>query len=256
MKNLILILLLISSLSVSAKGLKQKLADLSKNTGVSSAVGPSIPEPMVFDLVRPLGAEKGEIEINTLGLYRLRDSRFNWGPEIEMMISNGLGIEFEVPFDNHEMEELKLAIQGTISRHLDKKFIQGWQTIQKARLQHKAHWQMDYLYLYGIKFNPKWSALGMIGVRQDILNDHYATSLIKNFSLFRSLGPRFKLGVETNYMLEDVLSYNGNRANQLLVMPQAHMEIGRHYSIQFGAGFSREDRKYSTVFGTRLIFEI
>ena len=238
------------------KNKKQKLADLKENTGVSSSVGPSIPEPMVFDLVRPLGARKGEMEINNLAVYRLRGTQFNWGPEIEYAFADGWGIEFEVPFDNNEFQELKLALQGTFTKHLEKKFIHGWQTIQKARLQHQAFWQMDYLYIYGFKINPKWSALGMVGARQDVFNDNYATSLIKNLSVFRSLGPRFKLGVETNYMLEDLLSHSSNRANQLLVMPQVHMEVGRHYSIQLGVGFSREERQYSPVFGTRLILEI
>lgn len=34
--------------------------------------GPRIPEPMVFDLVRPLGAKRGEGEINVLGMIPLR----------------------------------------------------------------------------------------------------------------------------------------------------------------------------------------
>lgn len=33
--------------------------------------GPRVPEPMVFDLVRPLGALKGTVEINSLGMIPL-----------------------------------------------------------------------------------------------------------------------------------------------------------------------------------------
>lgn len=33
--------------------------------------GPRIPEPMVFDLARPLGARRGEAELNTLGFVPL-----------------------------------------------------------------------------------------------------------------------------------------------------------------------------------------
>lgn len=39
--------------------------------------GPEIPEPMVFDLVRGLGALKGEIEVNALGqIHRLICPKF------------------------------------------------------------------------------------------------------------------------------------------------------------------------------------
>lgn len=32
---------------------------------------PDVPEPMVFDMVRPLGARAGELEVNTLAQTRL-----------------------------------------------------------------------------------------------------------------------------------------------------------------------------------------
>ena len=34
--------------------------------GTLSSIKPQIPEPVVFDLVRPLGAERGEFEVNSL----------------------------------------------------------------------------------------------------------------------------------------------------------------------------------------------
>ena len=44
-----------------------------------------IPEPMVFDLVRGLGADKGELEVNVLGVFPLESSdprETEWAPEI------------------------------------------------------------------------------------------------------------------------------------------------------------------------------
>jgi hypothetical protein len=76
---------------------------------------PHIPEPMVFDLVRPLGARRVEFEFNTLllaplnrrvglaneipdsiGLTQERGERHRaeWAPEFEYAIRDGLAIEF------------------------------------------------------------------------------------------------------------------------------------------------------------------
>jgi hypothetical protein len=64
--------------------------------------GPIIPEPMVFDMVRPLGARRGELEVNVLGLVPLkRDGgapAIEWAPEVEWAIRDGFAVEFELPF--------------------------------------------------------------------------------------------------------------------------------------------------------------
>lgn len=50
--------------------------------GTLSSVRPRIPEPMVYDLIRPLGAEKGEFEVNSL--FRIKPAQYpatlQWAP--------------------------------------------------------------------------------------------------------------------------------------------------------------------------------
>ncbi|MFN4038747.1 MAG: hypothetical protein ACK4IB_05380 [Erythrobacter sp.] len=61
---------------------------------------PLIPEPMVFDMIRPLAAPKGELEANTLALFPLnaRGEDIDWAPpEIEYAFANGWAAEFECP---------------------------------------------------------------------------------------------------------------------------------------------------------------
>ncbi len=45
---------------------------------------PSIPEPMVFDMIRPLGARRGELEANTLAQVNLSGASrdVEWAPEV------------------------------------------------------------------------------------------------------------------------------------------------------------------------------
>ncbi len=87
--------------------------------------GPRIPEPMVFDLIRPLGAKRGEAELNSLGriplsrkarqvdgvsdplgLVRRSQDRqgTEWAPEIEYALTDGLAVEFELPMENLSVE--------------------------------------------------------------------------------------------------------------------------------------------------------
>lgn len=50
---------------------------------------PHIPEPMVFDLMRPLHARAGEVEVNTIGILP-PGGRLKWAPELEATLLDGL----------------------------------------------------------------------------------------------------------------------------------------------------------------------
>lgn len=78
------------------------LSGLSKAPAAAKTVdgAPLIPEPMVFDMIRPLAAPKGELEANTLALFPLnaRGEDIDWAPpEIEYAFANGWAAEFECP---------------------------------------------------------------------------------------------------------------------------------------------------------------
>ena len=91
----------------SAAGLALGLAGAAAHASLGGHAGyPHIPEPMVFDMVRPLGAQRGELEINTLAQRNLSGSgsRTEWAPEIEYAFMDGLAIEFELPFENSELK--------------------------------------------------------------------------------------------------------------------------------------------------------
>lgn len=99
--------------------------------GSLSSIRPRIPEPLVFDLIRPLGAEKGELEVNSL--FRIAPSdqprRLQWAPEVEYAFAEGYGIEFELPLENAGVASYKGAIQGTLPGPWKRRFIHGWQAI-------------------------------------------------------------------------------------------------------------------------------
>lgn len=51
----------------------------------ASTAYPHIPEPMVFDMMRPLGAKQGELEANVLTTtpWSGKDGNTHWAPEVE-----------------------------------------------------------------------------------------------------------------------------------------------------------------------------
>ncbi len=74
-----------------------------------------LPEPMVFDLVRGLGARAGELEANTLFMSPLRrgHAELAWAPEVAWAPIDDLALELELPVANMELEAVKLALQQT-----------------------------------------------------------------------------------------------------------------------------------------------
>ncbi len=145
--------------------------------------GPRIAEPMVFDLIRPLGVRRGEGEVNVLGLVPLRQrSRrvdgvsdplgivrrsadrqgIEWAPEIEYAVCDGIAVEFELPMENAHLEAYKAAGQVTFGTAFDHRFIHGAQTIVQYD-RHPDLWTATVLYLAGFRFDETWSVFGMFG---------------------------------------------------------------------------------------------
>lgn len=208
---------------------------------------PRIPEPMVFDLVRPLGARRGEFEINALGLFPLsgtqqsttefpdalglESARVEWAPELEYAVRDGLALEFELPFVEGTLGAYKAAAQWTFGTAFERRFTHGVQEILQYD-RNPGSWLPTVLYLAGFRFNEVWSALGMLGVRGNTAADRSDDGLegIINLSLFADVAAHVSLGLETN--VAETLS--GKTA--LLVMPQLHWEVTDHIMIQGGAG--------------------
>lgn len=96
---------------------------------------PDIPEPMVFDMVRPMGARRGEWETNVLALSPLsgQERALEWAPEVEYAVAHGFALEFELPFEGMRLAEWKMGAQATIG------------TFDRGRIVHGV----QYLGMYG-----------------------------------------------------------------------------------------------------------
>jgi hypothetical protein len=233
--------------------------------------GPRIPEPMVFDLVRPLGAGRGEAEFNTLGLVPLtRKTRrvddvtdplglvrrspdtqgVEWAPEVEFVLTDGLAFELELPLENGSVEAYKVAGQATFGTLWDHRFIHGAQVIAQYDRQ-PGTWTTTWLYLAGARLNNLWSLFGMVGPRFEHgspVGGRHA-EILGNVTLFADITDRWVGGVEMN--VGQVLDGSGS----LLVMPQVHYEVDSHWMVQAGVGARVIDDAILAEIGFRLIRE-
>jgi hypothetical protein len=181
--------------------------------------GPRIPDPMVFDLVRPLGAKRGETELNTLvptpltrktqrvddasdplGLVRRSPDRqgIEWAPEIEYVLTDGLAFELELPMENISVEAYKVAGQATFGTLWNHRFIHGAQAIAQYNRDPRL-WTTTWLYLAGLRIDKTWSIFGMFGPRFEHGNSIGGLNkeLLSNVMLFADVTNRLVGGRRT-----------------------------------------------------------
>jgi hypothetical protein len=204
--------------------------------------GPRLPEPMVFDLVRGLGARRGELEVNVLNLASIPSGNreYEWAPEIEYAIFDGFAVEYEIPVEETKVLGHKFAAQYTFGTAFDDAFIHGVQGIAFFNTR-SGEFTPTILYVAGVRFDPTWSLLGMFGGSVGSQTFPFGeeppatgTDLITNVSLFANATEHVVFGVETNY------SRQLRGPAEILVIPQVHLELTRRLRLQFGYGL-RDD---------------
>ncbi len=219
--------------------------------------GPQIPEPMVFDLVRGLGARRGELEFNVLSLVPFRRGlpKYEWAPEVEYAIADGLAVEFELPIFDTEIVATKFAAQYTFGTALDDAFIHGTQGIMYYDVNN-GDWIPTLLYLAGLRLDRTWSLFAMlggsVGPQTFPFSDEASqdgTDLITNLSVFANVTDRLVLGVETNY------SRQLRGPSEFLIMPQLHYEFAERLKAQFGIGMRDDVEGRHAELGFRIILE-
>lgn len=196
---------------------------------------PVIPEPMLFDLMRPLGAARGELEVNTLVRPSpgRRGQGTAWAPEIEFAFAPGHTVELEAPFEGGHLEALKFGFQGTLGTFRGRRSIHGWQAlVERARTGKNL--QVDALHLAGHRLGRHWSVFTMQGVRwrRTDAEPQRVVKAVFNPTVFREVSERLVFGLETN------LAVGAKRRADWVLLPQAHVEW-RRYSFQMGFGAER-----------------
>lgn len=207
------------------------------------------PEPMVFDMVRGLGSEQGEIEINTLVQVPTNPAGVYWAPEIEAAVADGVALELELGLYNSELEVLKFALQGTVAMKDDGSIGHGLQGLVEYLIDEEA-FVATALYVFGARLAPKATWLSLVGpaLEAHIRGKTYA-GLFVNFSFSWAPHPRVVVATEQN------LEWFPN-AYLVRWMPQLHWQACARFQWQAGVGLLHIDGHSSAELSTRLIVEL
>jgi len=207
-----------------------------------------IPEPMVYDLVRPLGVRQGDMEINALGDYNPYTGDINWAPELEYGLADDLALEVELPFENASHERYKVAIQHTLAVDVAQGMADGWQAFVDINKHTKAM-SADATYIHAQKWADQWSSLSMLGLRVHNINRSAQVDYLLNNTVFYDVSPRLTLGLELN----QEVSAGGTWRYRLT--PQMHYDVSQYYTVQMGAAWSTLDHpdKTQRLWSMRLI---
>jgi len=228
-----------------------------RSPGLFPGGAPHIPEPLVFDLVRALGAKKSEVEVNTLAVALFPPGEapsLHWAPEIEWAILDGLAVELELPLMNRELHAIKGAVQYTLPSPAAS-FAHGLQSMGEIYLGHEGGGSTALLYIAGGR-SGAWSVLSLTGGRVSTAESSPAPlELLLNPSLFYDVRESLTVGLETN------LASDFSGLFELRVVPQLHYQLTERVRVQLGGGFGvdsaaeRSSARLTPLVTTRLILE-
>ena len=219
-----------------------------RRAGLFPGSFPYIPEPLVFDLVRALGARRGELEVNTLVVVNVQQPLVLWAPEVEWAFADGYAVELELPFVDRELEAVKAALQGTLPSRVAT-FVHGWQTFTEVGLD-RGNVNTVLLYIFGHRFTSRASYLAMGGT--DIAFPHRGRTTagaLLNASVFVDVREWQTWGLETNTSI----SRRGDWG--LLILPQVHLQVSKRFRMQLSVGAEVQSAGVSPLVALRVILE-
>ena len=213
--------------------------------------GPRIPEPMVVDLVRGLGARRHELEVNALAVTRrtAQGWQLAWSPEVEWTPRDGFALELELPFVNNRLEAVKVAGQYTLGTFARGRGIHGLQAMLEWGLAGDTV-RTTLFHIVGWRFSARWSSQLMLGASAviDPVTSDATPRAQAHPSVFCEVHPRFLTGLEMAWSWEP-----GRSAMD--VIPQVRWRPSDHLTVQLGGGVGVAQRRAAPLLGARVAVE-
>lgn len=209
---------------------------------------PHIPEPMVFDLVRGLGARAGELEVNNLALVPFDGKPWRWAPELEWAFADGYAVELELPMHGRSLDAIKVALQGTLPSPL-RSFTHGLQVFGEVSVAGPSG-DLVAVHIVGGRMG-RASMLALIGGKLSFEGEDVVDGAgLANGSVFVDVREWLTYGVEVSVSLprqEDA---------SVRLTPQVHVQLHERFRVQYGPSLEiTEQGRVSAAMGTRFILE-
>lgn len=235
-------------------------------------------EPLYIDLMRDLGARKGEAEINVgLGRNNHKDYNEYYGfVEYEWAIANRLGMEVEVPFSlsqankggsqelsipGNKIEGLKLATQYTFLVNEKRKLSMAIAYVHEFELNTFKQLAHRGSVFTGMRMNPVFIAaknfynLNTLLYTGPVINKEYSKHSVKTAA---------KVNASIMYVIPNTKNFVGIENNMdfdkdgfhYYLRPQLKVAIKHNLMIGLVAGIPISNEKSRGDLMTRIIFEL
>ncbi len=212
--------------------------------------GPRVPEPMLTDLVRNLGAAQGEFEANVLLVAPTRAPMLRWAPEVELAFWEGWALELELPIHGWDIESFKLGLQGTLGVSGDQRFAHGFQWLGEVRSD-GSHVDNTLYWIGALRFSERFSAVVLAGARVHVGTRDGAVSFhaLLHPTLFYEHSRSRSIGIESRTLLA------ANGAHSVDITPQLRWRPIDPLTLQIGAGAHYEFGALSSIAACRIAIE-
>jgi hypothetical protein len=233
-------------------------------------------EPLYIDLIRDLGARKGEKEINVGWIMEDRSTFITQSgfAEFEFSPLNRLGLEVEVPFrfshtirpghideaiPKDKVEGVKMAAQYTFLVSPENQLSAALGSIYEINLHSLSTFQKTRTLIKGNTFNPflivakKWGAVNTLLYTGPSYYKQFDSEIREfnyqvNMSLHYVLPSSNFIGVEVNHE-------TSGKQKITVIHPQIKVKIAQGLAIGFAPGIPVNVKNQSLSFLTRLIYE-
>lgn len=213
----------------------------------------TVPEPMIYDLVRGLDAEAGELEANALIMIapNRRGARIGYAPEVEYAFLDGFAGELELPFSDERLEALKGALQATLVRAPDGSWGHGVQLLGEGYL-HEPVFLSALTHIGQLRIGERVTLGSISG--GEIVIDHQTGQVhgagLANVTLGYAVAPLVVTALETNIAVDDAALVSWR------VTPQVHVQVNHHFRMQMGLGAEGENDQVRPILASRMVLEL
>jgi hypothetical protein len=191
---------------------------------------PPIPEPLLVDLIRNLGSQRGELEANVVASSTFeRKDGIQWGPEVEYAPIKNVGLECEVPIRDDKIGAVKGGALYTVgsfdTRRLEFAAMGSYQHgfIDDERLATLS-------VVTGVRFSHMVQALTILGPNINFKTARPVAGANISPSVFLQVTRRFTTGLELGYRVSQ------NEKGIGTILPQVHINPIANVKVQVGAG--------------------
>lgn len=212
---------------------------------------PAIPEPLYFDLVRNLGSQKGELEVNVLGASAFTlEHGLRWSAEAEVAPVDGLALELETSFEGTRPDAVKGGAMVTVGSLALRRLELGVLGLHE-RAVHEKRSSTIVAAVTGVRFSHRVQGVTIVGPSLWTRGGAVRLGAELHPSVFYQATRGTTLGLELGYRFE------AGRPATVTALPQLHLTPGSHVRVQVGLGTESVVRGHLRALGVvRLSYEL